>query len=61
MRNWLTEVLRLGGFTMPAIYAVAAYGLFHWLDKKASGLAKKAISELLSCRRVARREHCSVS
>jgi len=32
---------------MPFLYAAAAYGLFHFLDKKASGQAKSAISSWL--------------
>lgn len=44
MPSWLTDVLKLLGFTTPFIYAAATYGFFHWLDKKASGPAKKAIS-----------------
>jgi hypothetical protein len=41
---WFTEVMQLLGFTKPFVYAAATYGFFHWLDKKASGPAKKAIS-----------------
>jgi hypothetical protein len=37
MPGWLTEMLKLLGFTTPFIYAVTTYGFFHWLDKKASG------------------------
>jgi hypothetical protein len=44
MPSWLTEVLKVLGFTTPFIYAGATYGFFHWLDKKASGPAKRAIS-----------------
>jgi hypothetical protein len=44
MPVWPTEVLKLLGFTTPFIYAAATYGFFRWLDKKASGPAKKAIS-----------------
>jgi len=44
MPPWLTEALKLLGFTTPLIYAAATYGFFHWLDKKASGPAKRAIS-----------------
>jgi hypothetical protein len=44
MPSWLSEVLKLMGFTTPFVYAAAVYGLFHYLDKKASGAAKKAIS-----------------
>src|SRR5258708_4525759 len=40
----LTEVLKLFGFATPFIYAAATYGFFRWLDKKASGPAKKALS-----------------
>jgi hypothetical protein len=41
----LSEVLKLLGFTTPFVYAAAIFGLFNWLDKKASGAAKKAISD----------------
>jgi hypothetical protein len=44
MPSWLTEALKVLGFTTPLIYAAATYGVFHWLDKKASGQAKRAIS-----------------
>jgi hypothetical protein len=44
MPSWLSEVLKLMGFTTPFVYAAAVYGFFHYLDKKASGPAKKAIS-----------------
>jgi hypothetical protein len=44
MPSWLTQVMKLVGFTTPLIYAAAAYWFFLWLDKKASGPAKKAIS-----------------
>jgi hypothetical protein len=44
MPSWLSEVLKLMGFTTPFVYAAAVYGLFHYLDQKASGPAKKAIS-----------------
>ncbi len=40
----VAQVLKLLGFTTPFIYAAATYGFFHWLDKKASGPAKRAIS-----------------
>jgi hypothetical protein len=43
MPSW-AEVLKVLGFSTPFVYAAAAYGLFHWLDKKASGQAKRAIS-----------------
>jgi hypothetical protein len=44
MPSSITEILELLGFTTPFVYAVATYGFFHWLDKEASGPAKKAIS-----------------
>ena len=40
----LAEVLKALGFATPFIYAYATYRFFHWLDTKASGPAKKAIS-----------------
>ena len=44
MPPWLTELVKVLGFTTPLIYAAATYGFFLWLDEKASGPAKKAIS-----------------
>jgi hypothetical protein len=49
----LTEALKLLGIATPFVYAVATYGFFHYLDKKASGAAKKAISVWLSQKRIA--------
>jgi hypothetical protein len=43
MPTWL-ELAKLLGFATPLIYAAAVYGAFHWLDKKASGHAKKAMT-----------------
>jgi hypothetical protein len=43
MPSWLAELLKLLGFTTSFVYAAATYGAFHWLDKKASGPAKKAM------------------
>ena len=40
----LTAVLKLLGFGQPVLYAAATFGFFHWLDRKASGAAKKAIA-----------------
>jgi hypothetical protein len=45
MPTWLTEALKALGLSTPFIYAVAAYGFFHYLDKRASRKATKAISE----------------
>jgi hypothetical protein len=50
MQSWLTEALKVLGFTTPFVYAAATYGFFHWLDKKASGAAKKAVSEWVRTR-----------
>jgi hypothetical protein len=44
MPGWLTDFMKLLGFSTPLIYAGATYGFFLWLDKKASRPAKKAIS-----------------
>lgn len=44
MPSWLSEVLKVLGFSTPFVYAAAVYGLFHYLDKKASGPAKQTIS-----------------
>jgi hypothetical protein len=43
MPGWLTELLKVLGFTTPFVYAAAAYGVFHWLDKKASLPARNAM------------------
>jgi hypothetical protein len=50
MPAWLTEIMKVVGFSTPLLYASAIYGLFHWLDKKASAAAKAAISNLLQLR-----------
>ena len=47
MPSWLREVLEVLGFTTPFAYTAAVYALFHHLDKKAAGRAKKAISQWL--------------
>jgi len=39
------ELLKLLGLGTPFIYAAATYGLFHYLDERASGEAKEAISK----------------
>jgi hypothetical protein len=39
-----SEALKLLGFSTPFVYAVATYGVFHYLDRKASGKAKQTIS-----------------
>ena len=45
MPAWLAELLKhLPSLSAPALYALTIYGLFHYLDKKASGQAKRAIS-----------------
>ena len=50
MPGALPEVLKLLGVTTPFIYASAAYVFFHWLDKKTSAPAKRAISGWLEPR-----------
>ena len=47
MQIWLSEALQVLGFTTPFANAVMVYGIFHHLDKKAAGRAKKAISQWL--------------
>jgi hypothetical protein len=47
MPPWLAEVLKLLGLMTPFVYAAATYGLFHFLDNKASGPAKRALTERL--------------
>jgi hypothetical protein len=44
MPGWLTELFKLLGLSTPLAYAAAVYGFFHFLDKKASGAAKQAMS-----------------
>lgn len=51
MPSWLTEVLKLLGFMTPFVYAAATYGFFHFLDKKASDAAKRALTERLQSTR----------
>lgn len=46
MLTW-AEALKLLGFTTPFVYAAATYGLFLWLDKKASGAAKRSMTSWL--------------
>jgi hypothetical protein len=50
MPSWLSEVLKLLGFSTPFVYAAAVYGFFHYLDEKASERAKTAISGWLQPR-----------
>jgi hypothetical protein len=46
MPAWLIELGKLApALLMPIAYAALTYGFFHWLDKKASGSAKKALAE----------------
>jgi hypothetical protein len=48
MPPWLIELAsKHWGFAAPLFYASVAYGCFHWLDKKASGAAKRALTERL--------------
>lgn len=44
MSTGLAEALKLLGFGTPCVYAAATYSFFHFLDKRASGAAKKALS-----------------
>jgi hypothetical protein len=41
----MEEILKVLGFSKPLVYAGAAFGLFDFLDKKASKEAKAAIFE----------------
>jgi hypothetical protein len=43
----MDELFKLLGFGTPFIYAAATYGLFNWLDAKASDEGKEAISHVL--------------
>jgi hypothetical protein len=48
MPTWLTELLKLlPSLITPVAYATGTFGFFHWLDTKASGPAKMAISQWL--------------
>jgi hypothetical protein len=51
MPPWLTEVLKLLSFTTPFVYAAATYAIFHFLDRKASDAAKRALTERLQSTR----------
>jgi hypothetical protein len=57
--GWLTKVLDQLGATTPFLYAAAIYGIFHWLDRKASGNAKEALSDRLGSWRVADKQVAS--
>jgi hypothetical protein len=50
MPSWLSEALKLLGLSTPFVYAAAVYGLFRYLDEKASQQAKTAISSWLQPR-----------
>lgn len=41
----LNELLKIVGLSLPAVYAAATYFLFHRMDLRASGAAKKAVSD----------------
>jgi hypothetical protein len=41
----VNEALRLLGLGAPFIYAAATYAIFHFLDRKASGQAKKTLGQ----------------
>jgi hypothetical protein len=45
MPTWLAQALNLLELSRPAIYAIAVYRVFHYLDRQASGTAKKASSD----------------
>jgi hypothetical protein len=47
MPPWLTEAMKLVGFTTPFVYAAITYAFFAFLDRNASGAAKDAISTWL--------------
>jgi len=44
----LKQALELLGFSTPFIYAAATYGVLHYLDRKASGPAKRTISSWIN-------------
>ncbi len=44
---YFSQALKVIGLSTPFLYAAATYWLFHWLDKRASGQAKAALSSWL--------------
>lgn len=49
MPPWSIDLLKwLPGFASPLAFAAVAFGFFHWLEKKASSQAKRAISTYLT-------------
>jgi hypothetical protein len=61
MPGWLTEVLKALGFTTPFIYAAATYGAFHYLDKKASGPAKRTISAWINSTYIDKQQSAAIA
>src|ERR1051325_1904192 len=47
MWPFVSEALKILGLTTPLLYGALIYGFFHYLDKRASGEAKRAISAWL--------------
>jgi hypothetical protein len=47
MLSGLSEILRVLGLSTPFVYAAAVFGFFRFLDKKASGQAKRSLSSWL--------------
>jgi len=48
----LQVALRTLGLGTPFLFAAATYALFHYVDKKASGAAKDAASDLIASKRI---------
>ena len=46
----MDDLLKFLGFGTPLIFAVATYGIFHFLDKRASKEAKSALSSIFESR-----------
>jgi len=53
--------LKYAGLAVPFIYAAATYGIFRFLDKKASGQAKKAISTWIGSANIDKQQSAAVA
>jgi hypothetical protein len=51
---WWRYISEWLGIGVSGVYAVATYGFFHFLDRKASGAAKRAVSKLIQAEVYAR-------
>src|SRR5215470_9188045 len=48
MEKLLEKLLEHSDYATPFLYAVVAYGFFHWLDENASDEAKAALARTMS-------------